>query len=712
MTSPASLSSVPIHALELAAQGFRVMPLAGKVPVLPNWTVLASNKPDEVCELFRARPGANVGIATGQGLVVIDVDPDRGGAESLRGLPEFPPTVTSRTGGGGWHYYFHSPGQVANSRDLLGPGIDVRGDGGQVVAPPSIHPSGTVYTWEHSPEESQIAPAPAWLLDRLQSASPRAPAPRGPAPSDPSLAYRRAERYLDQMPPAISGQGGHDATFRAALVLTRGFCLPESEAYELLLRIYNPKCDPGWTERDLRHKIASAASDGQVEWGYLLNAGREPVPPTARTSTSGAGQYQPSAGSASSSSGPGGESSGQIPPGLIPITKSYASIVQILSVPALREKVLGAGELEFDEQSLMPCFRRNPLHVEDLNRIRELCELTFRNDKGKGIEFSPSNVEAAAFQVSKRKPFHPVVEYLQSLEWDQIPRIQAVAEDILGVNLEEQPLAPRLIRLWMISAVARALQPGAKVDTILVLAGPQGAFKSEFFRSLAGVDFFSDTPIRIGDKDGYLSLRSSWIHEWAELETISRARDSRAVKAFITSSQDSFRPPYDRSNRLFKRTNVFVGTTNDDDFLDDPTGHRRFWPIRVSKRIDHETAAAWRDQLWAEAVHAFRNGEHWWIEDQEEAQKLLQIHQQYERTDVWEETVVEWAGSRVMPFSVAEILEKVIGKDRAQCTEQDKKRVIGILRRNGFQQTKTRGYERSPDGKVTRARLWELPARS
>lgn len=705
------------YAVDLAELGFRVLPLDGKVPALTDWPTRATAKPTDVRKLFRRMPQANVGIATGRGIFVLDVDPGRGGNESLASLPELPVTLTARTGGGGWHYYFRAPAgrRVANSRDRLGKGLDVRGDGGQVVAPPSRHPSGGVYTWAEgrSPKDVQISEAPAWLLERLGDATTREPAPRGAPPPDPSQAYRRAERYLECMPAAISGSGGHDATFRAALALTRGFCLPESEAFELLARVYNPKCEPPWSERELRHKVESAANHGQVEWGYLLlqrSSGCESRESMTVAEPAALAKRSGSSMSPEPSEARPAAPSGGFPSGLIPITKSYASIVQILRVPELRERVFGsdAGELEYDEQALIPCIRREPIREEGIGRIRELCERTFRDNKGRGIEFAREKIEMALLQVAKEKPFHPVREYLQNLpEWDQISRIELIADRVLGVDLDAQPLAPRLIRMWLISAVARALNPGCKVDTVLVLTGVQGAHKSQFLQAMVPEPrFFTDTPIEIGSKDGYLNIRTAWLVEWPEMET-TRGKDVRAVKAFITSATDTFRPPYERTARQFPRSCVFVATTNDDDFLNDPTGNRRFWPVEVGPRIDIDTVAVWRDQIWAEALHAYRSGERWWIQDQRETMALLDTQRSYQRTDVWEEIVVEWASGRTAAFSVVEVLEQAVGKERAQCTDHDKKRVVSILKRNGFQQGKTRGYERSSDGRVTRSRLWE-----
>src|SRR5262249_24412629 len=159
--------------------------------------------------------------------------------------------------------------------------------------------------------------------------------------------------------------------------------------------------------------------------------------------------------------------------------------------------------------------------------------------------------------------------------------------------------------MWrtMIAAVARAMKPGAKHDVMPILVGPQGIFKSTFWRTLASDPWFSDSRFVVGHRDAYLVLRGRWFVEMPELDALRRARDAEEIKAFLSSPVDRYRDPYGRTMADNPRTAIIVGTTNDDGFLSDPTGNRRFWPMRVGK-IDVDWVAAHRDQLWAEAAHA------------------------------------------------------------------------------------------------------------
>ncbi len=183
------MTSLLPAALEYAKRGWRVLPLAGKIPTLKDWTNKASANAEQIQDWWTQQPTANVGIATGtlSQLFVLDVDPDKGGDDSLRKLEArygpLPVTIEVITGGGGHHYYFQHPGvSLGNSAGKLGPGLDIRTDGGQVVAPPSVHPdTGRTYEWEgaHHPDDIPPAPAPAWLINLLNSKRDTAPARTG-----------------------------------------------------------------------------------------------------------------------------------------------------------------------------------------------------------------------------------------------------------------------------------------------------------------------------------------------------------------------------------------------------------------------------------------------------------------------------------------------------------------------------------------------------
>ena len=264
-------------ALDLARRGARVFPCLprGKTPLTPHGCLDATADAATIRRWWTRWPGANVGLATGSGLLALDVDPRHSGDASLAALQALPATREALTGGGGRHLFFRAAGAVRCSAGRLGPGLDVRCEGGYIVAPPSVHPSGAFYRWHPVRGLAHpVAEAPARLLELLRPRARPAPVPSFEPPPDLARRVERARRYLAALPPAISGSGGHAATWAAALALVRGFDLPAEVAFELLASDYNARCEPPWSERELRHKVELADRDADAERGYLLRSAR------------------------------------------------------------------------------------------------------------------------------------------------------------------------------------------------------------------------------------------------------------------------------------------------------------------------------------------------------------------------------------------------------------------------------------------------------
>jgi predicted P-loop ATPase len=328
---------------------------------------------------------------------------------------------------------------------------------------------------------------------------------------------------------------------------------------------------------------------------------------------------------------------------------------------------------------------RKPLTDVDLARIRWLCERRLpggvdKNGNQKPLVLDRNDILDAVVQVADTRKFHPVRTYLESLKWDGVRRLERLPE---LMSIEDTPLARTVLRCWFVSAVARVSNPGCQVDTMLVLVGPQGARKSSFFRVLAGPDYFLDTPIDIHSKDAYIVLRRAFIAEWPELESLNRARDAEAVKAFLTSAVDVYRPPFGRLDVRSPRSCVIVGTTNHKQFLVDETGGRRFWPLLVRINIDLDTITLWRDQPWAEAFEAYTAGERWYLDPVME--KALEEHQaDFKVSDAWEGLILAWTDPRRVAFTIADVLKDGLGKHQGQWTRGDEMRVSRVLMTNGY----------------------------
>lgn len=255
--------------------------------------------------------------------------------------------------------------------------------------------------------------------------------------------------------------------------------------------------------------------------------------------------------------------------------------------------------------------------------------------KGEGV------LAAAVSWAADSRKYHPVREYLDGLVWDGTPRLGEWLSDYMGV--EKSEYSQIMGRMFLVSMVARIYRPGCLVRTMPIFEGTQGRGKSSSARVLGG-QWFSDTVLDLDSKDSLQNIQGTWLYEWPELDTLGRA-DIRRVKAYISSSTDRFRPPYGRNPIDYPRQTVFIGSVNQfNDYLRDPSGSTRFWPVHTGAvdDIKLEALADARDQLFAEAVRAYQAGENWWPTS--EQQNTIFEPQQADRevSDVWEEIISDW----------------------------------------------------------------------
>jgi predicted P-loop ATPase len=295
-----------------------------------------------------------------------------------------------------------------------------------------------------------------------------------------------------------------------------------------------------------------------------------------------------------------------------------------------------------------------------------------------GIPIKPQTATQAVELVARERSFHPVLNYLDNLEWDNKCRLDGWLSKHLGAI--ETPYTQSIGRSALIGAVARIRNPGCKLDTVPIIEGRQGLGKSSAARVLFD-PWFSDELADLGGKDAAMQTQGMWLIEISELDAMSRSEVSR-IKAFISRSTDRFRPPYGSRVIESPRSCVFWGTTNSDAYLKDETGGRRFWPIKAG-RIDIDALATARDQLWAEADRLYRAGAAWWIVNPE-AQRIADGEQTARyQGDPWDEAIGAHLKT-VADVSIAEILHDVLHIDIGRWSQADMNRVMRALKARGM----------------------------
>ena len=206
---------------------------------------------------------------------------------------------------------------------------------------------------------------------------------------------------------------------------------------------------------------------------------------------------------------------------------------------------------------------------------------------------------------------NPLLKILEGLEWDGKPRVEHFLHDVM--KADDTEYIRECSRLIFAGGIHRAYQPGCKFDDMIVLIGGQSAGKSTIVRWLNMDDTFFREIKTIAGKEGIEAIRGVWIGEVAELMAMTRVKEAEAVKAYITSQEDSYRPPYGKHVQTIPRRCMFIGTTNNPQFLTDKTGNRRFYPVKVQsyayKMYDNEKdIQEYIRQAWAEAVHLYKEG--------------------------------------------------------------------------------------------------------
>ncbi len=307
------------------------------------------------------------------------------------------------------------------------------------------------------------------------------------------------------------------------------------------------------------------------------------------------------------------------------------------------------------------------------------------------LRVKASSVIEAVSVVAHDHKFHPVRDYLNKLEWDRVKRLGTWLTDIMGVAPTDY--SSKVGKRWMISAVGRVMKPGCKADSVMILEGAQGAGKSTAMSVLGG-EWFMDTPFALGDKDGFQAIRGKWIVELGELDSFNKAESTKA-KQFFSASTDTYRESYGRRTMDVPRQCVFVGTTNQDEYLKDATGNRRYWPVACTK-VDLDQLREVRDQLWAEAMFCYMAGDVWWV-NRDESPLFAEAQEERFVVDEWEGPILKWLEESQVGETTtgSEILQGALKLDFGHWGKPEQMRVGAIMHRFGWRKVRQAALPKS-----------------
>ena len=566
------------------ALGWAVFPVSEstKKPYTPHGCKDAKKDPRVIRAWWDRHPNASIGVATGSasGILVIDLDLDENkGLDGMRELRvwekengELPETVSAITGRGGSHMYFKYDGseKYGNRAGILD-GIDVRGEGGYVIAPPSLHPNGTEYQWENDPDEVPLSEITETVEKFL------------------SIGHTgQAETFA--LPDKIGAGKRNDTIYRFACSLqAKGV---SDEAIYAACRAENAsRCTPPLKDIEV-DKLVGSALKFQKGITDTIAKSREDGHPNIKYMTDKNGDLT---------------------------DKPIQSIANAAEAIEYDKRLI--GRLYFNEVTSSPYVLgdlpwRKHLGWREWDNTDDTNLRSYIEDKY-GLKSGEKTMDALNNVVHKHIA-NPIKEMLQHAHetWDGNKHVENLLPRFVGAEKTEYNTA--VMRLFMMGAVSRIYKPGCKFDYMMVLVGEQGKFKSSFLRLLATNDLWCHDNFNSleGDK-AFEKLRGKWIVELAELQATKRAKDVESIKAFITSTTDTYRSPYARRSEDHPRMCVLAGTSNPVDFLTDRTGNRRFLPITCSL---HETINPFDDveasraeilQAWGEIMDEYmRAGGH------------------------------------------------------------------------------------------------------
>ena len=364
-----------------------------------------------------------------------------------------------------------------------------------------------------------------------------------------------------------------------------------------------------------------------------------------------------------------------------------------LNIEFTRKAIGGAGGWQNNKN----------LHDHDLLQIKYMLSVLTSNEYTKNI------IEEAIILVSKKKSYHPLKDYLTSLKWDGVNRLDTWIIDYLGV--EDNSYSRDVGRKILCGAVKRAFCPGCKFDYMLILEGEQGIGKSTLIENLTG-QWYIDTDLSVSEnrKDLVDTLSSGWIVEVGDLAGFNKS-DVEMLRAFLTRKVDKVRLSYDKRVLDFPKQCILIGTHNpsgSNEYLKDDTGNRRFWPVECTK-ADYKEIISVRDQLFAEAVSKYEN-EVLFLDNPKSLEILQELHDSRTSSNPLKETIDEFVKTRDK-VTANEIIREGLKLDTSKLDGRNirgKQTLIGIWMRKNKWLKKGDTYIKPDDYKIVKEEIvWD-----
>jgi putative DNA primase/helicase len=310
-------------------------------------------------------------------------------------------------------------------------------------------------------------------------------------------------------------------------------------------------------------------------------------------------------------------------------------------------------------------------------------QLTVKFQQQLGLDkFKTSLVAEGRMHAAFMSKRNSLVDWLKSLKWDGVERLNTWLADCLGI--ERNPYTDAVSRNFAIAMIARAIWPGCKMDNMIILEAPMGVGKSTFLQTLGGM-WYKSLIDELGDKPFLESIKGSWLVEIPDLAGFTRSQHSKVI-ASLTICTDEYRKSYGHMSEAHPRTCVFVATSEKDDYLVDMAGSRRYWPLRCTE-VDLDALKSQREQVFAEAILRYEAHEPWWI-----IPGALDEQHRRSVVDPWNDEALDEADhiweraklSSVQLFVTSDQLLARIGIDLKDRTQSHKNRIARIMNSNGW----------------------------